>query len=149
MADPRPFHIRQVKWIDEGPRLSALRGQVFMVEQGVPADEEWDGRDPQCIHVMAESPDGEVIGTGRLQADGRIGRMAVTADWRGRGVGQTILASLVALARQLGHDQVDLNAQTAAIGFYERNGFRAEGPEFMEAGIPHRYMVRKLEGFND
>jgi predicted GNAT family N-acyltransferase len=81
------------------------------------------------------------IGTGRLLPDGHIGRMAVLADWRGKGVGRALLERLLEEAR-LQSCALALHAQTHASGFYRRFGFVEEGPEFMEAGIPHRTMVR-------
>lgn len=139
------FRVRAAGWADEGERMGALRWAVFVDEQRVPPDEEYDGLDPDCVHVVAEAEDGAVIGTGRLLPDGRIGRMAVAAAWRQRGVGRALLDALVAQARARGMERVTLNAQMSALGFYERSGFRAEGPEFEEAGIMHRWMHRNLE----
>lgn len=124
--------------------MTSLRTRVFVDEQGVTPEEEIDGRDPECLHVVAATGDGHVIGTGRLLPEGRIGRMAVDRDWRGRGIGRALLDALVALARQRGYSSVELHAQTHAMGFYEAAGFRAEGPEFEDARIPHRVMRRRL-----
>lgn len=146
MTDAGGFRVRETDWARDGERLAALRTVVFIDEQHVPPDEEHDGRDPECAHVVAETPDGAVIGTGRLMPDGHIGRMAVAVSWRGHGVGRALLEALLACARARGFASVELNAQTTAIGFYERCGFRAEGPEFEDAGIMHRVMRRTLEG---
>ncbi|MDZ7748592.1 MAG: adenylosuccinate lyase [Halofilum sp. (in: g-proteobacteria)] len=145
MAERDAFTVRAAEMGREGERLSALRACVFIDEQGVPPAEEYDGRDPGCAHVVAETPDGRVIGTGRLLPGGHIGRMAVAAEWRGRGVGRALLDALLDRARARGLAGVVLHAQTSAIGFYERSGFRAEGPEFEDAGIMHRVMRRELE----
>jgi predicted GNAT family N-acyltransferase len=142
--DDAGFRVRAAGWADEGERLGALRWAVFVEEQRVPPDEEYDGLDSECVHVVAEASDGSVIGTGRLLPDGRIGRMAVADGWRGRGVGRALLDALVAQARSRGMRRVTLNAQVGALGFYERSGFRAHGPEFEEAGIMHRWMHRTL-----
>ncbi|MDP2824933.1 MAG: GNAT family N-acetyltransferase [Sulfuritalea sp.] len=103
-----------------------------------------DEHDASCRHVIARDADGGAIGTGRLLADGYIGRMAVLADWRGKGVGRALLERLLeeAVLQEMRH--LALHAQTQAAGFYRRFGFVEEGPEFMEAGIPHRIMVRSL-----
>ena len=138
------FTVDEVAWSEASGVLSALRREVFIVEQGVPEDLEWDGIDPDCRHVLAEDPVGRAIGCGRLLPDGHIGRMAVRSEWRGRGVGAALLLQLVALAREQGFARVALNAQTRAAGFYARYGFEASGPEFDEAGIPHRAMERVL-----
>jgi predicted GNAT family N-acyltransferase len=96
-------------------------------------------------HALAETAAGEVIATGRLLPDGHVGRMAVAAAWRGRGVGGAVLEALVAEAGARAMESVLLNAQTHALGFYRAHGFVEEGEEFMEAGIPHRTMRRRLE----
>ena len=115
-----------------------------MREQGVPLELEWDQMDAQCDHALAYSDDGAAVGTGRLLPDGHIGRMAVLKEWRGKGVGALLLQALVDQARTRGHAAARLNAQIHAAGFYRRYGFEDEGPEFMEAGIPHVAMQRDL-----
>jgi predicted GNAT family N-acyltransferase len=135
------FAVRRTDWPRDCVSLSAIRKTVFVDEQHVPADLEWDGRDDRCLHVLAVARDGAAIGTGRLLPDGHIGRMAVLKAWRGQGVGGALLAELIAAARDAGHSRAMLNAQVHALGFYARFGFVAEGPEFDEAGIPHRAMV--------
>ena len=140
----RPFTIRETTWQAAGEQLRAIREAVFMREQGVPEDLEWDGLDAHCIHLLAESEEGESIGTVRLLADGHIGRMAVLREWRNKGVGTALLRRIIEIARKSGVQRVVLNAQTAAIGFYERAGFTASGDEFMDAGIPHYRMELAL-----
>ncbi len=140
------FRVRPADWSREQAALIELRTRVFVDEQGVPPEIEIDGLDPGCVHVLAETADGRIIGTGRLLPEGRIGRLAVERAWRGRGVGRALLETLVACAAQQGFATVELHAQTRAIGFYEAAGFRAEGPEFDDAGIPHRRMTRPLPG---
>lgn len=135
---PSPgFRVRLVDWREASGTLSAIRTTVFVGEQGVPPEIEIDGRDPGCAHVLAESETGEAVGTGRLMPDGRIGRMAVLAAWRGRGVGAAMLGALVAEARRRGFRETYLHAQAHAKAFYARHGFVVEGEEYLEAGIPH------------
>lgn len=141
--------VRRADWATEQDCLVALRKRVFVEEQRVPLDEELDGRDPDCVHVAAETGDGAIVGTGRLMPEGRIGRMAVDPAWRGRGVGRALLDALVACARERGFATVELHAQTRAEGFYGAAGFRAEGPVFEDAGIPHRRMWRDLRESTD
>lgn len=121
----------------------ALREHVFIREQLVPADMEWDEFDALSRHVVA-LVDGIPIGTGRLLPDGHIGRMAVLREWRGKGAGSALLTDLLAIARALGMRRVLLNAQVQALPFYVRHGFQAQGEEFLDAGIPHRQMWRDL-----
>lgn len=117
-----------------------VREAVFIHEQHVPEELEWDGEDEGALHALAVDENGNVIGTGRLLSDGHIGRMAVLPQWRGRGVGKEILLELLHYCKQ--HSLMPyLDAQTHATGFYRALGFMEEGEEFMDAGIPHRRMV--------
>lgn len=143
MIDPG-FHVEPASWDADRDALRAIRDQVFIREQQVPVEEEWDELDPQCQHVLARDAGGAAIGTGRLTPTRKIGRMAVLASWRGRGVGAAMLQQLVERARELGWREVSLHAQVSAIGFYQRFGFQAYGEEFEEAGIRHRAMRREL-----
>ena len=131
-------------WEDLQAEASPIRFQVFVEEQGVPADEEWDAQDPVSIHAVLRDDDGTPIATGRLLPDGHIGRMAVLADARGLGAGSAVLAALIECARDEGHRVVQLNAQTHACGFYETMGFAAHGDTFLDAGIPHVAMTLDL-----
>jgi predicted GNAT family N-acyltransferase len=144
MSTEPTFLVTEVAWTDASGRLGAVRRRVFVREQEVPEELEWDGLDGDCRHVLATDPDGVAIGTGRLLPDGHIGRMAVIKQWRGKGVGRALLAKLVELARDRGDRVVALNAQTHAIGFYRSGGFDVSSAEFMEAGIPHVEMRLRL-----
>lgn len=136
--------VELVEWPRAGTDIRAIRETVFIHEQGVPVDLEWDGLDASCAHVLAWSESGEAIGTARLQPNGTIGRMAVLKAWRGRGVGRALLQTLLDLAVRQGLPRVTLSAQIHALGFYERAGFHVIGEPFMDAGIPHRKMVKEL-----
>ena len=144
MPPTRDFRVRLVEWREDETRLARIRTTVFVGEQNVPPEIEIDGRDPECAHVVAETPSGEAIGTGRLMPDGRIGRMAVLAAWRGRGVGAAMLAALMDEARRRGFREAHLHSQSHAKDFYARHGFVVEGDEYLEAGIPHVGMRAKL-----
>ena len=135
--------VRPADWSVDREILKALREQVFIREQSVPANMEWDEFDVQACHVVAIA-DGGPIGTGRLLPDGHIGRMAVLREWRRQGAGSALLAGLMEIARALGMRRVLLNAQVQALPFYLRHGFQAQGEEFLDAGIPHRRMWRDL-----
>ncbi|HLW74549.1 MAG TPA: GNAT family N-acetyltransferase [Gammaproteobacteria bacterium] len=138
------FSVRKADWELDREALRGLRRTVFIVEQRVPEDEEWDDLDPACLHTLALDRAGIPIGTGRLTPDGKIGRMAVLKEWRGTGVGSALLAFLVEDARRRGIKDCRLNAQSHALTFYARHGFEPYGEEFMEAGIPHRAMHMRL-----
>jgi predicted GNAT family N-acyltransferase len=137
------LRVRAADWDADRAALRAVREQVFVREQAVPIELEWDEFDPLCQHVVAEAA-GQAIGSGRLLPDGHIGRMAVLESWRGQGVGSAILEALLRLARDSGIRRVRLNAQSRAVAFYRRQGFIAEGEEFIEVGIPHRSMWRDV-----
>lgn len=140
----RQFNTREANWQTDGNQLSNIRRLVFIVEQKVPKDEEWDGKDEDSWHWLATDTKDVPIGTARLLPDGQIGRMAVLSDYRKFGVGAALLEQAVEKARHLGFTEVFLNAQTHALGFYERAGFIAKGEEFQEAGIPHYRMTQRL-----
>jgi predicted GNAT family N-acyltransferase len=136
--------VRLYNWDEARVEARRIRELVFVREQGVPFELEWDEQDPCCDHALAYAADGLPVGTGRLLPDGHIGRLAVLKEWRGKGVGSLLLQALMEQARQRSHARVRLNAQTNAAGFYRRFGFEVSGAEFMAAGIPHVAMQRDL-----
>ena len=125
-----------------------LRTEVFVHEQQVPADMEWDEADATALHCVAVNRMGMALATGRLlqHAPGvaRIGRMAVKKSMRGSDLGARVLQALMAAARARGDHSVLLHAQRSAEGFYKRAGFAPQGQVFEEAGIAHIEMVRAL-----
>ena len=131
-------------WARAEAQVMPVRMAVFVVEQGVPEDIERDAFDAVSRHAIARDEAGAVVATGRLLPDGHIGRMAVAAPLRGKGVGGAVLEALVAEAARTGLAEVALNAQVHALAFYRRHGFVEYGDVFMEAGIPHRAMRRTL-----
>jgi predicted GNAT family N-acyltransferase len=146
MSDSLQFNVRRADWVRDQVPLKALRREVFVVEQKVPEDEEWDDMDATNAHVLAVASDGTPIGTGRLllgEHIGRIGRMAVRKSWRGRGVGSALLCELLELVLEHGYEAACLHAQTHALEFYRKHGFSPVGAEFLEAGIPH-FEMRKV-----
>lgn len=135
------YSVNIVDWNTCRALLHAVRRMVFIEEQRVPEELEWDEADGQCVHALACDHAGRPIGTGRLLPSCHIGRMAVVQAWRTRGVGSAILLLLVEEARRRGCGTVRLSAQTHALGFYEKHGFCAAGDVFLDAGIPHRSMT--------
>lgn len=138
--------VRLGAWDAMRAHAEPLRTEVFVNEQKVPAEIEIDAWDPQCVHALAFDADGAALGTGRLLPDGHIGRMAVRKCARGQGVGTALLRALMQEAARRGHREVVLSAQTHAVPFYAREGFRCEGPVYDDAGIPHVDMRRALSG---
>ncbi len=133
-------------WDSLREHAQALRIEVFVVEQGVPVELEWDEADEVSTHAVAYDEEGQPVATGRLLPDGHVGRMAVRKSARGQGIGAQVLSALLEEATRLGYRELVLHAQTHAVGFYARQGFELRGEEFIEAGIPHREMVRDLCG---
>lgn len=148
MNDAATFTVDAVDYASALPDLRRVRETVFVHEQAVPLALEWDELDPHCHHVLARDDAGRPVGTGRLTPEHKIGRMAVLAEWRGRGVGDALLRALLDQARALGWRKVSLNAQASAIGFYVRHGFLACGEPFVEAGIDHQAMQLLLDAPN-
>lgn len=138
------FTVRILSWSEALPLARPVREKVFIEEQKVPLELEWDEWDERCDHVVAYDAQGHAIGTARLAPDGKLGRMAVLRDWRGRGVGGALLDALLGRARERSLARVTLHAQTHAAGFYRRFGFSERGGEFLEAGIPHLEMSLEL-----
>ena len=147
-ATSRGFRVDAADYAADRDALRAVREAVFVREQGVPLELELDAQDPDCLHVLARDADGRPIGTGRLTPAHTLGRMAVLPQWRGRGVGATMLAALTGLARERRWNAIELHAQVDAIGFYLRHGYLPIGPRYMEAGIEHQSMRRALGGPN-
>ncbi|MGY0023357.1 GNAT family N-acetyltransferase [Streptomyces sp. cg35] len=136
----------------------AVRRDVFVTEQGVPEELEYDAYDAGAVHVLAVREDGVPLGAGRLLTGdaaavknggavdvGALGRLAVAKAARGSGIGAVLVRAIEEAARERGLRAVDLHAQTHALGFYERLGYVAYGPEFPDAGIPHRAMRKPLD----
>ncbi len=136
------FQLRVASWDGDRDAIRAVRFPVFVEEQAVPEEMEWDSDDADALHLLAEDGDGRPIGTARLLPSGQIGRMAVLRQWQGKGVGSALLRRLLEEGRGLGHPPPFLNAQVQAIPFYRRHGFEPLGDVFDEAGIPHRRMER-------
>jgi YbgC/YbaW family acyl-CoA thioester hydrolase len=135
-------------WSELGEDAGRIRTEVFVREQRIPAELEWDADDQVAVHAVAYNRLGQAIGTGRLlpAADGvaRIGRMAVHQVLRGGRVGEQVLRTLADVAQRRGDRAIELHAQRTARGFYERLGFEALGELFEEAGIPHVTMRSAL-----
>jgi predicted GNAT family N-acyltransferase len=152
-----PYTVRVAEDPADREACFAVRKEVFVAEQGVDETIEYDAYDAVAVHVLAVREDGAPLGTGRLLhgeaavtktgADpsvGSLGRLAVARAARGLGVGVALVRAIEDAARARGLTAVDLHAQTHALGFYERLGYAAYGPEFPDAGIPHRAMRRTL-----
>jgi len=139
------FRIITGDWESVREDAQRVRIEVFVIEQNVPIELEWDEGDEVSTHAIAFDEEGQPVATGRLLPNGYIGRMAVIKPLRGCGLGREVLEALLRQAREDGHKDLLLHAQTHALSFYEKQGFIAEGEEFLEADIPHRLMRLTLD----
>ncbi|MFB9324621.1 GNAT family N-acetyltransferase [Paenibacillus aurantiacus] len=128
----------------------SIRRRVFVDEQGVPLEDEFDGFDTldgRCDHVLAYH-DGNPVGTGRMRVvdgTGKLERICILAPYRKFGIGRTIIAALEAIAAEKGLVQVKLHGQTQAEGFYLKLGYQTASDVFMEDGIPHLLMIKPIQ----
>jgi YbgC/YbaW family acyl-CoA thioester hydrolase len=140
--------VRVGAWDELGRDAQRIRTAVFVEEQRIPADMEWDAADATCTHAVAYNRFGLPLATGRLLEHvpgvAKIGRMAVMQTMRGSRVGRAVLDALMGAAKARGDREVLLHAQMTAAPFYSRAGFVQRGPVFEEAGIPHVEMVRTI-----
>ncbi|MBI6896896.1 GNAT family N-acetyltransferase [Pseudomonas putida] len=133
--------VRLADWHKDNTDIHRIRSAVFVAEQHVPPELEFDAEDPTAVHFLAMEGD-YPIGTARLLPDGTIGRVSVLKDWRGLHVGDALMRAVIVEAQNRDLKQQRLSAQVHATPFYERLGFRVVSEEFLEAGIPHVDMVR-------
>ena len=140
--------LRTGDWNTLGRDAARVRTDVFVREQGIPAELEADANDVSAVHAVAYNRLGMAVGAGRLLRKapgvGWIGRMAVDHGLRGGGIGRELLDGLVAAARARGDREVVLHAQASAQRFYERAGFSVQGAPYEEAGLLHVDMARTL-----
>lgn len=137
------MHIITTDWMSDRKRLSKIRRAVFIDEQNVPEELEWDSDDEDATHFLVHTG-GIDIACARLSTDGKIGRMAVVKKYRNKGVGFQLLQYVISYARNNAYPSLYMHAQTSALGFYEKAGFSAKGELFSEAGIPHMEMTLRL-----
>jgi predicted GNAT family N-acyltransferase len=137
--------VKRVSSENDLAKALAIRLRVFVREQGVPREIEWDDDDARTIHFLALIA-GKAVGTARLvmrRGSAKIGRMAALKSYRRKGIGKKLLKRCIEAANRRGAQHIYLHAQVPVIGFYESRGFRCVGPVFKEAGIYHRKMIWK------
>jgi len=148
------WQVKLTNWstINDQEAIRLIREKVFIEEQAVPVELEWDELDADCLHCLVSIEDGKPVATARLHNNKsvtHIGRMAVLKPYRQQGVGTLMLETLLEQAQLNGVKEVAINAQTTAITFYQRLGFMSVGDEFDDAGIPHYKMTLKLGQNNE
>ena len=141
LKDRINFTVNIVNWASAEPQIKPIREIVFIQEQHVPVELEWDGLDAECTQILSSLDDGTSVGTARLLTNGHIGRMAVLNQYRNHGIGSAMLNTLFTYAKEQQISDLFLFAQTQAISFYDQHGFTSVGDIFMDAGIPHQKMI--------
>ena len=136
--------IIETRWDEHEAALRGLRQNVFINEQHVPEELEWDGEDSAAIHFLALDAEQQPVGCIRLLPTGQISRLCVLSEQRNNGVGSSLLVAAEEAARAKGMEEIFLHAQTHATSFYEAAGFAVSGGIFMDANIPHRQMFKPL-----
>lgn len=130
------FHIQPVTWASHAPALRYVREQVFIHEQHVPVDLEWDDLDADASHLLAYF-ENQPIACARIIHYQSIGRMAVAKEWRNHGLGRAMLFAAIQVCQQHGGKLITLSAQTHAIAFYEKAGFTVCSQSYWDANILH------------
>lgn len=141
------IRIIEAHWAEYKAQLMQIRTLVFMDEQQVTADLEWDGLDDAALHLLALSEDDQAIGCARLLADGSIGRMAVLKHWRGKGVGSMLLDTAIRVCQRQAVPLIKLSAQIHAVDFYEKAGFEVCSQPYLDANIMHVDMRLKADRY--
>jgi predicted GNAT family N-acyltransferase len=139
----KKYDVKEVVWQKMESHLRYIRTTVFIEEQNVPEELEWDEYDETSMHVIVEL-NGEYIATARLLESGQIGRMAVLKPHRNSGVGSAVMAKLLLIAKSKNMQSVFLNAQVDALAFYKKFDFIEVGDVFDDVGIPHIRMTKQL-----
>lgn len=138
------LNFKEVDWSEACDAIRSIRYKVFVIEQHFENKMLEDRHDPYCHHILVTDDNQAPIGCGRLNQDGRIGRIAVVMSHRGHGVGTNLLGQLIKIARQSHIPRLSLNAETDLSHFYDQQQFLADGPVFMKQGVPHQRMTKRL-----
>lgn len=138
------FKFEEVDWIETSEEIKTVRQKVFIVEQHFETRMIEDHHDNYCHHILVRNRQNKVVACGRLNPDGRIGRIAVLMNYRCRGIGTAILDKLIAIAQQTQIPSLSLNAETELSQFYNQQKFRPVGPVFMKQGVPYQRMSKRL-----
>ena len=130
-------------WKQNLQELKQVRTRVFIEEQHVPTELEWDEFDEQSTHFLAFH-NNQPVATARLKPDGQIGRMAVIKNYRDKGVGTELLSRVILHARNNDYKMIYLHAQKQVVSFYQQFNFTCNGREFLDANILHQAMFKNL-----
>ena len=132
--------VNQACWQQDKNTLQTIRRAVFIEEQNVPEELEWDEEDLSAFHFLFYNSQGEALACARLLRQGQIGRIAVLKPYRHQGIGSKLLKHIIGFSEKNQISPLFLYAQNHAISFYQKHGFHVKGNEFIDAGIPHHKM---------
>lgn len=138
------LQIKSVSFDEYANEITQIRNTVFIEEQKIPTDLEWDNQDKNAYHFIVISEQNETIAYARLLPSGKLGRVAVLIQWRNQGLGSMLISAICENASKLGLDAIHLSSQRSAIDFYLKLGFQAIDKMHLEAGIEHQTMHKKL-----
>lgn len=138
------FRVQSGHWDKLEQDAKFIRKQVFIIEQNIPEEEEWDDQDMISDHFVVYDQD-QPIATARLLQNNSVGRVAVLKAYRGQGIGRMIMLEIIRQAHQQDRTFLQLSSQVHAISFYEKLGFSIQGDAYDECGIPHIKMQLVIE----
>ena len=138
------FRVQSGHWDKLEQDAKFIRKQVFIIEQNIPEEEEWDDQDMISDHFVVYDQD-QPIATARLLQNNSVGRVAVLKSYRGQGIGRMIMLEIIRQAHQQDRKFLHLSSQVHAISFYEKLGFSIQGDAYDECGIPHIKMQLVIE----
>ncbi|MBJ8440765.1 UNVERIFIED_CONTAM: acetyltransferase [Trichonephila clavipes] len=141
------YRVQSGHWDKLEQDAKFIRKQVFIIEQNIPEEEEWDDQDMISDHFVVYDQD-QPIATARLLQNNSVGRVAVLKAYRGQGIGRMIMLEIIQLAHQQDRKFLQLSSQVHAISFYEKLGFSIQGDAYDECGIPHIKMQLVIETKN-
>ena len=137
------FSVKQGSWDQLQQDAKLIRKLVFISEQNIPEQDEWDDQDAISQHFVVYDQN-QPIATARLLANNSVGRVAVLKAYRGQGIGRLIMLEIIAYAQAQKRPSLQLSSQVHAISFYEKLGFSIQSDEYDECGIPHIEMVMPI-----
>ncbi len=138
------FNFKVVEWEDESEAILSIRQMVFILEQRFGSNMLIDHNDPFCHHLLVKDQTGDSVACGRINQNGRIGRIAVLINYRNQGIGTYLLSQLIRIGQKNQVASLSLNAETSLSHFYDQQQFSPTGPVYMKQGIPHQKMIKHL-----
>ena len=130
------FTIRTGRWDELQNDAKLIREQVFIQEQQIAVADEWDAEDAVSVHFVVYDQD-QPIATARLLKNNSVGRVAVLKSHRGTGIGKLLMQQITQQAKHQQREFLKLSSQVHAIQFYAGLGFKVEGEQYLDCGIPH------------